>query len=509
MQTNSNHPIIVGSPKLFTLMNDITVSKVDKEINGETIAVRQVVFNNKTIELVRFGDVADVKQGLATGDNKNYLYQNIAARGSYRDVDSVKEFLLNEKDLETISKNQIVRLKIIENGIHKTNFETNFDKDCYFDGRYIAPYDKGGEGDTSSGWLPNYYVPTNYFIDWSQLSVNELKTLTSDKQNGKIASRIQNKKYYYFGGLTWSDAGQYSPTIRLSGDGVFDVKGSKIVTNLFDINFLNGILTSKFIRFWIKSVNNHTISTQVDDFRILCIPIDINDQIIVKVKNIIEKQKKNPRYNYFANEQKEIDLLVYELYGLNDDDINEVETWFARRYPKLAKYAYYKTQKELTEAQLAQDTTNQKLLELIAKGESKTVEFKSTLRYCLTNKTPLKKLEHSAFKNLAAFLNSEGGTLFIGVDDDGTILGLEATDFASFKGNNKKDEFVKHFDNLVQNYFGNDKVHKFKVELETIEGKTIAIVHIKDKATSPVMITNSENKTSKNFMFVEMQVLLV
>ena len=40
-----------------------------------------------------------------------------------------------------------------------------------------------------------------------------------------------------------------------------------------------------------------------------------------------------------SNEQKEIDKLVYEMYGLNDNDIKEVETWYARRYPKLARFA--------------------------------------------------------------------------------------------------------------------------------------------------------------------------
>jgi hypothetical protein len=28
--------------------------------------------------------------------------------------------------------------------------------------------------------------------------------------------------------------------------------------------------------------------------------------------------------------------LVYEAYGLNKDDIKEVENWYVRRYPKLA-----------------------------------------------------------------------------------------------------------------------------------------------------------------------------
>lgn len=37
--------------------------------------------------------------------------------------------------------------------------------------------------------------------------------------------------------------------------------------------------------------------------------------------------------------ETEIDQLVYALYGLNDDDIKEVETWYARRYPKLARFA--------------------------------------------------------------------------------------------------------------------------------------------------------------------------
>ena len=49
LQTNSNHPIIVGSPKLFTLMNDTTVPKIEKEINSKKVAVRRVQFNDKTI----------------------------------------------------------------------------------------------------------------------------------------------------------------------------------------------------------------------------------------------------------------------------------------------------------------------------------------------------------------------------------------------------------------------------------------------------------------------------
>lgn len=37
-------------------------------------------------------------------------------------------------------------------------------------GRHFVPYDKGGASDAEGGWLPNYYVPTEYYIDWSQVT---------------------------------------------------------------------------------------------------------------------------------------------------------------------------------------------------------------------------------------------------------------------------------------------------------------------------------------------------
>lgn len=38
---------------------------------------RRIKLNGKEIEVVKFGDIADVKQGLATGDNHAYLFQNL------------------------------------------------------------------------------------------------------------------------------------------------------------------------------------------------------------------------------------------------------------------------------------------------------------------------------------------------------------------------------------------------------------------------------------------------
>src|SRR6266571_9260234 len=62
---------------------------------------------------------------------------------------------------------------------------------------------------------------------------------------------------------------------------------------------------------------------------------------------------------------------------------------------------------------------------LIAEGESDELEFKSTLRWDLKEGTVNKRLEEVIAKTVAAFANSQGGTLLIGVDDEGQVLGLE------------------------------------------------------------------------------------
>ena len=65
------------------------------------------------------------------------------------------------------------------------------------------------------------------------------------------------------------------------------------------------------------------------------------------------------------------------------------------------------------------------LEDLIAEGESDELEFKATLRWDLEEGITAKRLEDVAMKAVAAFANSQGGTLLIGVADDGEVLGLE------------------------------------------------------------------------------------
>ncbi|MGP0100216.1 MAG: RNA-binding domain-containing protein [Solirubrobacteraceae bacterium] len=62
---------------------------------------------------------------------------------------------------------------------------------------------------------------------------------------------------------------------------------------------------------------------------------------------------------------------------------------------------------------------------LIRSGESDRLEFKSSLRYDLQTRSVNKELTRTVVKVVASFLNTRGGTLLIGISDDGTPLGLD------------------------------------------------------------------------------------
>ena len=92
------------------------------------------------------------------------------------------------------------------------------------------------------------------------------------------------------------------------------------------------------------------------------------------------------------------------------------------------------------------------LEDMIAQGESDELEFKATLRWDVKEGIVSRKLEEVVLKTVAAFANSQGGTLLIGVDDDGKVCGLEH-DYQSL-GDADKDRFELHLRNLLNQQFG-------------------------------------------------------
>ena len=107
------------------------------------------------------------------------------------------------------------------------------------------------------------------------------------------------------------------------------------------------------------------------------------------------------------------------------------------------------------------------ILKMISTGEHDKLEFKSTLRTNLYTKEYDKNMELSVLKTIVAYLNSEGGTLLVGVSDTGTVIGVEKDGFGN------KDRFYLYFTNMIKHHIGNQYLPHIKFQLINIEGKDL------------------------------------
>ncbi|MDA3885852.1 MAG: hypothetical protein PF638_09695 [Candidatus Delongbacteria bacterium] len=339
INTNSNTPFFVASPKLFGFMNDNNdldnrVRLDWKKINDEKVQVRTIKFNEKNIEIVKLGDISEVKRGIDTGKNDEYLFQKKEARGNYQDISTLKDKIISTEELREICKTNEIRERLIKEGFAQRVTDKY---GIYFNGKYIIPFDKGGESDAKKGFIPNYYIETDYYINWSNISV---KSLYERAKFSTAKANLRNPRFWFLNGITYSARGVYSPSYRLNSASIFDSNGSSLFPlddTSKNVKRILILLVSKLNRYSLKNFCGHTIASEVDELKE--IPIYYEYSTISKtldcIDSIIEKQKENPRYDYANNEQIEIDNLVYEAYGLNSDDIKEVENWYTRRYPNL------------------------------------------------------------------------------------------------------------------------------------------------------------------------------
>lgn len=128
--------------------------------------------------------------------------------------------------------------------------------------------------------------------------------------------------------------------------------------------------------------------------------------------------------------------------------------------------------------------------EIIKKGENDYVEFKSSLRWDYMINAVNKKLEVVIAKTLSAFMNSEGGTLLIGIKDTGEILGLDK-DYVTVKNNNR-DGFLLQLVQAINTYLGKEFNQYVTVRIEQVEGKDVCVISVM-KSDMPVYL-KAENR---------------
>ncbi len=105
---------------------------------------------------------------------------------------------------------------------------------------------------------------------------------------------------------------------------------------------------------------------------------------------------------------------------------------------------------------------------IIKQGEGPLLEFKSSFRWDMEQSRTNRQLEGVVLKSLAGFLNSnQGGTLLIGVADDGRIIGLK-NDFQTLKKQNQ-DGFEQAIMTAIAANLGADLCSYISILFHVIE----------------------------------------
>lgn len=129
------------------------------------------------------------------------------------------------------------------------------------------------------------------------------------------------------------------------------------------------------------------------------------------------------------------------------------------------------------------------ITELVALGESNVLEFKSTLQWDVVQNQPNKALRKSCLKTIAAFMNSDGGTLLIGVEDDGTTFGLDK-DLAVV---GSRDRFEQTLVTLISDEIGAAVAHYYRIRFESVGEKLVCVVDV-DPVREGVFVKGDKGK---------------
>lgn len=217
-----------------------------EKIPGSPIAywvsdkVREIFEKNQKLE-----DIAEVKQGIKTGDNNRFLR------------------LWNEVNYSRIGYNISNSEEALES------------KKKWF------PYNKGGE-------FRKWYGNQEYLVNWENDGY-EIKNFYDEKE--KLRSRPQNVDYFFKKGITWSLISSSSFGVRNSNEGfVFDAAGSTLFLKNTKIqNYILGYLAGK-INFNFLKITSPTISFEVGQIRLLpIILLDENNENIYIINKLVQQ----------------------------------------------------------------------------------------------------------------------------------------------------------------------------------------------------------------------------
>lgn len=134
----------------------------------------------------------------------------------------------------------------------------------------------------------------------------------------------------------------------------------------------------------------------------------------------------------------------------------------------------------------------EKIKHIIQGGESEYVEFKPALHYNFKTNEAGISIKNKIAITICSFLNSKGGFLFIGLNDDGSVQGLDK-DFSLSDKPNARDYFQNQFDDTIRQFLSFSVKSNITGKFQEIEDKTIFFVCV-TPSQRPVFLKKPKEK---------------
>jgi len=333
-------------------------------------------------------------------------------------------------------------------GIHSADFRTINEEDKNLDNLNIIKTPKAYFHSAKMSFAQNNQIEdfkkknfTPKYLKDVALKIKSVDLLKSNKKRDDVLNELKN-----FAGENIVFTPMIPSKSSKTEINIEDLKASRYWLLLFDSEFfineyVQNFLNSNEGREQLLSLSVSTIIPHLNSQSLgrVCIPMKNTSEQITVVKN----RKK------IADAKEKLNKYIDKLTNTVEDDDFEFQP-----------------------EKLFEEFPDYSIRNLINMDESISLERKSTLRWSIKEKKINNSLADSVLKTIVAFLNTEGGTLIVGQDDDKNILGIEMDRFRN------QDDCSKFLKDKIKSNIGIKYLETYiKYSFHSVENKTLLIVN--------------------------------
>ncbi len=134
------------------------------------------------------------------------------------------------------------------------------------------------------------------------------------------------------------------------------------------------------------------------------------------------------------------------------------------------------------------------IADIVKADEGQELEYKSTFRIAIQGENAGNKdkfVLKASLKTVAAFLNSGGGILAIGIDDNKNVLGLKAD---LKEARESLDTFQQLIATMLNNHIGPEFAPTYEIRFHEHEQKQVCVIDVKERGPKPAYLDIDKGK---------------